>query len=192
MHSFLNPGGRTQHVFDQTSELKGSPNEMAYFLLIFVYIVGFSVVTVIIMCCACGNYDETETTQCDPPWVPGITRRDACAMPFYPIFFLLPAILWPLVLALGILFVIVAGLCVALSSATSCCGIPLPRGKEEAQGDGGAPRDLEMGAVGPSEDGGSHGGGGDDESELPPSYASLAPHEDGGGETGGLLGQGAK
>lgn len=92
-----------------------------------------------------------------------------------------------------------------LGSATSCCGIPIPRSKKQADGgaaDGEAPQDLEMGAV---EDEGAAPDGGDDdfdrasvrsaasaESERPPSYASLAPHEDGGGETDGLLGKGTR
>lgn len=92
-----------------------------------------------------------------------------------------------------------------LGSATSCCGIPIPRSKKQAEGGGGdgeTPRDLEMGAIADGEDRGAAPDGGDNdsdrasvrsaasaESERPPSYASLVPHDDGGGETDGLLGQ---
>lgn len=159
---------------------------MLRFLLILIYIVGFLITAVIITQNA--HDSETKTTKWDQPWVPGITRRDVCAMPFFPIFFLLPAILWPLILASGILVMIAAGLCMVFSSATSCCGIPLPRGDEQGEGDSEGNRDLEMGPI-RSAEGGDATGGGDDESEHPPSYASLGPRQDGDGETDGLLGQ---
>lgn len=175
---------RTQRTLDK----------MSYFWPIAVYVVGFFLATLSIM--GAGLDSETNQRTWDRPWVPDITRRDICAMPFYPIFFLLPAIIWPLVLAVLILFLICAGLWLfvglVLSSATSCCGIPLPHNdKGQADGDGEPPQDLEMGAVGSAEDGDATGGG-DDELEHPPSYASLVPREDGDGETDGLLSQGAK
>lgn len=178
----------------------------SHILLVIVYIIGFVFATSVIMQHA--HDPETKTYKWDQPWVPGITRRDACAMPFFPIFFLLPAILWPLVLAFGILVLAIAGLWMTLGSATSCCGIPIPRSKKQAEGDGGdaeTPRDLEMGAVADGEDRRAAPDSGDDnsdrasvrsaasaESERPPSYASLAPYENGGGETDGLLDQSTK
>lgn len=193
--------------FDQISS-SSSPDKMATHSnlpsipLIIVYIVGFVITAFIIFGHA--HDRETKTMKCDQPWVPGITRRDACAMPFFPVFFLLPAILWPLVLAGWILVLIASGLWMTLGSATSCCGIPLPHSRKQAEGDGGdggAPRDLEMGAV---ESEGATGGVDDDSdlasghsaastnSEGPPSYASLEAREDGDGETDGLLGQSTK
>ncbi|KAG8166996.1 hypothetical protein KVR01_002685 [Diaporthe batatas] len=166
---------------------------MLRFLLILVYILGF--LTAAVMTIRHAHDSDTGSTNWDQPWVPGIARRDACAMPFFPVFFLLPAILWPLILAGGILLAAGAGLCMMLSSATSCCGIPLPRGdKKQAGGDGELPGDLEMGAGSGSAEGGDGRAaeGSDKESEHPPSYASLGPREDGDGEADGLLGQGAK
>lgn len=174
-------------------------------LLIVPYIFGFIITAFITIGHA--HDSETKITKWDQPWVPSITRRDACAMPFFPFFFFLPAILWPLVLAGWILVLIATGLWMTLGSASSCCGIPLPK-RKQADGDGGggeAARDLEMGAV---DDSGEHGdapGGGDGDSdgasvrsatsaksERPPSYASLEPREDADGETDGLLGQSTK
>lgn len=175
--------------------------------LVIVYIVGFVLAAWIILA---SIYDkETKTYKWDKPWVPAITRRDAAAMPFFPMFLLLPAILWPLLVAGFILTGIVLGLGVTLGSATSCCGIPLS-GKKEAEAGGGndsdTTRDLELGAVADVENGGVPGDGGEEEvgsdqasvrsaasaeSERPPPYASVAPEEDGEGETDGLLRKGA-
>lgn len=172
-----------------------------------VYVVGFLIATYLILL---GAYDsETKASKWDKPWVPAVTRRDACAMPFFPVFYLLPAILWPLVVAFSILVLIASGLWMTLGSATSCCGIPLPRKKqaEGASGGGEEARDLEMGAVADGEDGGAPRGSGEEvgsedrdsvrsaasaESENPPPYASVAPDEDGDRETDGLLGKSAK
>lgn len=166
--------------------------------VVIVYVIGFVIAAWIILCQV---FPNGKTTNWDQPWVPAITRRDAAAMPFFPVFLLLPAILWPLVVAFSVLVLIVSGLWLTLGSATSCCGIPLPRKKEaEAGADGETAPDLEMGAVADGEDGGTAVGGeevGSDraselssasaESERPPPYASVAPDEDGEGETDGLL-----
>lgn len=176
--------------------------------LVVVYLVGFLIATYLILL---GAYDsEMKASKWDKPWVPAVTRRDACAMPFFPVFYLLPAILWPLVVAFSILVLIASGLWMTLGSATSCCGIPLPR-KKQAEGasvGGEEARDLEMGAVadGDGEDAGAPDGGGEvgsedrdsvrsaasAESENPPPYTSVAPDEDGDRETDGLLGKRAK
>ncbi|KAG6366114.1 hypothetical protein INS49_000290 [Diaporthe citri] len=174
--------------------------------LVIVYVVGFLIAAFLILL---GAYDsETKASKWDKPWVPAVTRRDACAMPFFPVFYLLPAILWPLVVAFAVLVLIVSGLWMTLGSATSCCGIPLP-GKKEDEGAGGGggeeARDLEMGAVADGEDGDAPGGGEEADSdrdsvrsavsagsERPPPYTSVAPEEDGDRETDGLLGKGAK
>lgn len=175
-------------------------------VLIVAYVIGFLIATLIIFNHA--QDPETKQTKWDQPWVPAVARRDACAMLFFPVFFLLPAILWPLVVAGWILVLIVSGLWLTLGSATSCCGIPLPR-KEQAEGGGGedaTPRDLEMGDVAGGEDGDASGGDGQAgsdqasvssaaasaESERPPPYASLEPDEGGERETDGLLGKGAE
>lgn len=175
--------------------------------LVVVYLVGFLIATFLILL---GAYDsETKASKWDKPWIPAVTRRDACAMPFFPVFYLLPAILWPLIVAFSILVLIASGLWMTLGSATSCCGIPLPRKKQDegASGGGGeGARDLEMGAVVNGEDVGAPEGGeevdpGDRasvgsvasaESEDPPPYASVAPDEDGERETDGLLSKSAK
>lgn len=171
--------------------------------LVIIYIIGFIIAARIIF----GQVypGDGKTANWDLPWVPAVTRRDAAAMPFFPVFLLLPAILWPLVVAGFVLVLAVSGLCVTLGSATSCCGIPLPRKKEaESGGSSETAPDLEMGAVAVGEDGGAPGGGGEDvgsdrtselssasaESERPPPYASVAPDEDGEGETDGLLAKG--
>lgn len=171
--------------------------------LVIIYIIGFIIAARIIF----GQVypGDGKTANWDLPWVPAVTRRDAAAMPFFPVFLLLPAILWPLVVAGFVLVLVVSGLCVTLGSATSCCGIPLPRKKEaESGGDSSetAP-DLEMGTVAGGEDGGAPGGGEEvvsdraselssasAESERPPPYASVAPDDDGEGETDGLLAKG--
>lgn len=153
----------------------------------------------------------------DKPWVPALARGDACLT---PVFFLLPAIFWPLVFpalilgALGfILYSAAFGLWSLISpaTATSCCGIPLPRRGGRAKTAAAAassPPDLEIAAfVVCGEDGGGEleaGGGKDDsdevggrcagsgESERPPSYTSLPPEEDDSGEADGLLAKGAE
>lgn len=167
--------------------------------VVIVYIIGFVIAAWIILCQALRG--DGKTAKWDQPWVPAVTRRDAAAMPFFPVFLLLPAILWPLVVAFSVLVLIVSGLWLTLGSATSCCGIPLPRKKgAEAGADGEAAPDLEMGAVADGEDGGTAVGGegvssdraselssASAESERPPPYASVAPDEDGEGETDGLL-----
>lgn len=166
--------------------------------VVIVYIIGFVIAAWIILCMV---FPGGKTTKWDQPWVPAVTRRDAAAMPFFPVFLLLPAILWPLVVAFSVLVLIVSGLWLTLGSATSCCGIPLPNKKEaEAGGDSEPARDLELGVVAGGEDGGAPGGGeeaGSDraselssasaESERPPPYDSVAPDEDGERETDGLL-----
>lgn len=174
--------------------------------LVVVYLVGFLIATFLILL---GAYDsETQASKWDKPWVPAVTRRDACAMPFFPVFYLLPAILWPLIVAFSVLVLIASGLWMTLGSATSCCGIPLPRKKQAEGSSGGSEeaRDLEMGAVADGEDGGPPGDGeaaGDEdrnsvrsaasaESEDPPPYVSVAHDEAGGRETDGLLGKSAK
>lgn len=170
--------------------------------LVIVYIIGFIIAARIIF----GQVypGDGKTANWDLPWVPAVTRRDAAAMPFFPVFLLLPAILWPLVVAGFVLVLVVSGLCVTLGSATSCCGIPLPRKKEaESGGSSDTAPDLEMGAVAGGEEGGAPGGGEEvvsdraselssasAESERPPPYASVAPDEDGEGETDGLLAKG--
>lgn len=174
--------------------------------LVIVYIVGFVLAAWIILL---NIYDkEKKTYKWDKPWVPAITRRDAAAMPFFPVFLLLPAILWPLLVAGCILVLILSGLWLTLGSATSCCGIPLS-GKKEAKASGDSDsdttRDLELGDVADGEGGDAPGGGGEEEvgpdratvrsaasieSERPPPYASVAPDEDGEGETDGLLRKG--
>lgn len=180
--------------------------------LVIVYVVGFLIATYLILVGAHESDSETKasSSKWDKPWVPAVTRRDACAMPFFPVFYLLPAILWPLVVAFAVLVLAVSGLRMTLGSATSCCGIPLPR-KEREEGAGGGgeeARDLEMGAVGDGEDGSAPGGDGGEEvgsedrasvgsaasaeSEHPPPYTSVAPDEDGDRETDGLLGKSAK
>ncbi|KAL1876442.1 hypothetical protein Daus18300_002686 [Diaporthe australafricana] len=152
----------------------------------------------------------------DKPWVPALARGDACLT---PVFFLLPALFWPLVfpaLALGalgfILYSAAYGLWSLISpaTATSCCGIPLPRrdgkAKAAAAAASSSSPDLEMGAVvACGEDGGGEAGGGEDgsdevggrcagsgESERPPSYTSLPLDEDESGEADGLLAKGAQ
>lgn len=174
-------------------------------VLIIAYVIGFLIATLVIF--SNTQDPETKKTKWDQRWVPAVTRRDACAMPFFPVFFLLPALLWPLVVAGWILILVVSGLWLTLGSATSCCGIPLPR-KKQAEGGGGedgTPRDLEMGDVAGGEDGdapGVDGEAGPDqtsvssaasaESEHPPPYASLASDEVGERETDGLLVKGAE
>lgn len=181
--------------------------------LLVVYIVGFVIATLILF--ARAHEPETKSTRWSQPWVPAVTRRDACAMPLFPVFFLLPAILWPLVLAWCVLVLVGTGLWLTLGTATTCCGIPIPRRlktEDDGDGDGGEEqRDLEMGEVEGGEAGDSPVGGGGgvgDEvnsdqasvcsassssgSERPPSYSSLAPDEDGDGETDGLLDKNAK
>lgn len=176
--------------------------------LVIVYVVGFLIATYLILLGVYDSETKTKTSKWDKPWVPAVTRRDACAMPFFPVFYLLPAILWPLVVAFAVLVLIVSGLWVTLGSATSCCGIPLPGNKqaESDSGDDDEARDLEMGAVADGEDGGTPGGGeqvgsedrastgssGSAETEDPPPYASVASEEDGDRETDGLLGKSAK
>lgn len=176
--------------------------------LVIVYVVGFLIATYLILLGVYDSETKTKTSKWDKPWVPAVTRRDACAMPFFPVFYLLPAILWPLVVAFAVLVLIVSGLWVTLGSATSCCGIPLSRNKQDDDGDGGGEeaRDLEMGVVADGEDGSAPGSGeevgsGDGpsvgsvasiETEEPPPYASVAPEEDGDRETDGLLGKNAK
>lgn len=182
-----------------------APSSFLTTTLVIVYIFGFIVSAWIILS---NIYDkEKKTYKWDKPWVPAITRRDGAAMPFYPIFLLLPAILWPLVVAGFILVLIVSGLFIvlgsALGSATSCCGISLLSRVEQGEAGGDeTTRDLELGVVAGGEAGGVPAGGGEEEagsdrasvrsavsaeSELPPPYASVAPEEDGDGETDGLL-----
>ncbi|KAI7782476.1 hypothetical protein LA080_013475 [Diaporthe eres] len=174
--------------------------------LVVVYLVGFLIATFLILL---GAYDtETQASKWDKPWVPAVTRRDACAMPFFPVLYLLPAILWPLIVAFSVLVLIASGLWMTLGAATSCCGIPLPRrSQDEGSSSGGAEeaRDLEMGAVADREVGGATDGGEEvgsedrasvgsvasAESEDPPPYASVAPDEAGHRETDGLLGKSA-
>lgn len=148
----------------------------------------------------------------EKPWIPALVRGDACLA---PLFFVLPALFWPLVFpAILLCFIWLFLRAVAyvawglVGPATTCCGIPFPwrrpgvhRDVEAA--DPSAP-DLEMGPVDASADdgaGGEHGGGKDDsasdcvrsagsgESGRPPSYTSLPPNEDedGSGEADGLL-----
>jgi hypothetical protein len=147
----------------------------------------------------------------DRPWIPARARRDACLA---PIFFILPALFWPVTpwVILGWKLV---------KSSTTCCGIPLPRRWiEPVQRDGimaaaaasaeSSSYDLEMGPVVTGTQGGAAtgepgGGRGNDDptvagvcsadsggSEQPPSYNSLAPSEDDddSGETDGLLSKG--
>lgn len=149
-------------------------------------------------------YDsKTKTATWDQPWVPAATRRDAAAMLFFPVFLLLPAILWPLVMACWILMLMVSGLSLTLGTADSCFGIPLPHKKQaEADGEDSAmTRDLELGAVagdrsipeGGEEvdtDRASVGSAASAKSERPPSYTSAAPDEENEGETDGLLDKG--
>lgn len=169
--------------------------------VVIVYIIGFVIAAWIILRQVFPG--DGKTANWVLPWVPAVTRRDAAAMPFFPVFLLLPAILWPLIVAAFVLALILSGLWVTLSSATSCCGIPLPNMKEGEAGEGETAPDLEMGAVAGGEEGGAPGGGegiGSDgaselssasaESERPPPYASVAPDEDGEGETDGLLAKG--
>ncbi|KAK7721286.1 hypothetical protein SLS64_001582 [Diaporthe eres] len=174
--------------------------------LVVVYLVGFLIATFLILL---GAYDaETKASKWDKPWVPAVTRRDACAMPFFPVFYLLPAILWPLIVAFSILVLIASGLWMTLGSATSCCGIPLPRRNQHSGTSGSSEeaRDLEMGAVADGEDVGAPDAGEEvgsedrasvgsvasAESEDPPPYAYVAPDEAGDRETDGLLGKSAK
>ncbi|KAG6355374.1 hypothetical protein INS49_003336 [Diaporthe citri] len=146
-------------------------------------------------------------------WVPAWARRDACLT---PLFFALPAFSWPLLPAVAVLTVIgfflralAGGLWNIVGSSTSCCGIPLPRrrsGGAAAAADAGASSDpdLEMGPVdacgehpvgGVQLDGGADDSdalagvrrAGSEESERPPSYTSVPPDEDDGGEADGLL-----
>lgn len=173
--------------------------------LVVVYVVGFLIATYLILIGAHDPETKASSSKWDKPWVPAVTRRDACAMPFFPVFYLLPAILWPLVVAFAVLVLAVSGLRMTLGSATSCCGIPLPR-KEREEGAGGGgeeARDLEMGAVADGEDGdageevgtedrASVGSAASTESEHPPPYTSVAPDEDGDTEMDGLLGKSAK
>ena len=139
----------------------------------------------------------------EKPWIPARARGDACLT---PLFFVLPALLWPLTPGAFLVSHLVR-------SATTCCGFPLPRrlvGRDWnfAAAAPSAP-DLEMGPVVASaaEDGaGSGPGGGKDdstpavvrsagsgESQHPPSYISLPPNEDedDSGETDGLLAKSA-
>lgn len=149
----------------------------------------------------------------EKPWIPAWARGDACLR---PIFFVLPALLWPLVFPYIILTVIYFFLkCVVymvwnlVSPATTCCGIPLPRrwsgGTDHNAATASPPSsDLEMGPmVACAEDG--EGGeavsgvdnldlanvrsAGSGESERPPSYTSQPPDEgeDDKRETDGLL-----
>lgn len=147
------------------------------------------------------------------PWIPTWARDDACLR---PIFFVLPALLWPLVFPAIILAVIYFFLkCLGymvwnlVSPATTCCGIPLPRrwtgGTDDNAATASSPDpDLEMGPVAAcAEDGeGREPGSGVDnsvaadvrsagssESERPPSYTSQLPDEDEDNkrETDGLL-----
>lgn len=180
-----------------------APSSFLTTTLVIVYVFGFIVVAWITLSNVWDK--EKKTYNWDKPWVPAITRRDGAAMPFYPMFLLLPAILWPLVVAGFILVLILSGLFLvlgsALGSATSCCGISLLSQTEQAEA-GEPTRDLELGAVAAGGEGGVPGGGGEEEagsdrasvrsavsaeSELPPPYASVAPDEDGEGETDGLL-----
>lgn len=169
--------------------------------VVVVYIIGFVIAAWIILCQVFPG--DGKTANWDLPWVPAVTRRDAAAMPFFPVFLLLPAILWPLVVAFFVLVLIVSGLWLTLGSATSCCGIPLPNKKQAEASETEAVPDLEMGAVAGGEGGDAPGGGGESgsnraselssastESERPPPYASVAPDEDGEGETDGLLAKG--
>lgn len=130
---------------------------------------------------------QSQESERFPRWVPAVTRRDACAMPFLPIFYLLPAIFWPLTIAYY-----------CLHSAKTICGIPLrPLGSvksicgkflrrkkhtETGSGDSETTPDLELGIVagggGGVPDGGGEGGSGRAKvrsadspgSDIPPPY----------------------
>lgn len=150
----------------------------------------------------------------EKPWIPTWARGDACLR---PIFFVLPALLWPLVFPYMILTVLYYFLkcvvhivwnIVSPAASTTCCGIPLPRrwsrGTDQNATTPSPPSpDLEMGPVvayaGDGE-GGESGSGVDSdpadvrssasgESERPPSYTSQPPNEDedDSRETDGLL-----
>lgn len=169
------------------------------------YAVGF-----LICCCILAGSGNTTSLR-DKPWIPARFRGDACLR---PLFLVLPAFFWPLVLALYLMFLFLKGLFYLvwhlIGSATTCCGIPLPEWWTRIVGDGPAAAsseaDLEMGSVVPStEDEGDDepDGGKDDtypvgvrstgygESERPPSYTSLRLHrdedDDDSGEADGLL-----
>lgn len=94
-------------------------------------------------------------------WVPAWARRDACLT---PLFFVLPALFWPLLPPVMALFIggfflraltdgLWNGLWNIVGSSTSCCGIPLPQRRSESieAGAAGAAAssdpDLEMGPV---------------------------------------------
>jgi hypothetical protein len=134
----------------------------------------------------------------EKPWIPARARGDACLT---PLFFVLPALLWPLTPGAFLVWNLV-------KSATTCCGFPLPRRLVDrdwnfAAAASSAP-DLEMGpVVARAEDGTGSGpdgrkddstlagvrSAGSGESQHPPSYTSLPPNEDedDSGEADGLL-----
>lgn len=94
----------------------------------------------------------------EAPWVPTWARRDACLT---PLFFVLPALFWPLLPPAAALSVIgfflralMGGLWSIVGSSTSCCGIPLPQRRSGSDGAAAAADaaaapepDLEMGPV---------------------------------------------
>lgn len=191
-----------------------SPHKVAFIVLSVFYCLGFLISTCIVF----GNAynSQTKTYNWDQRWVPSLVRRDACLMLFFPIVFLLPAFLWPLVVASWILYQlykVALRLAYVVSdaarSATSCCGVPLPRRDRPGPDGATAPVDLEMGVAVCSEgegalsddgseivsDGASVRSAGSCKSDRPPSYTSVQPDEDGehsGGEAEGLLAKGAE
>lgn len=148
----------------------------------------------------------------EKPWIPALVRGDACLA---PLFFVLPALFWPLIFPAILLsfiwFFLRAVAWVAwglVGPATTCCGIPLPwrrpGGERDVEAADSSVPDLEMGPVDASAEdgaGGEHGRAKDDsapdgvrsagsgESGRPPSYTSLPPNEDeyDSGEADGLL-----
>lgn len=123
--------------------------------LLVLYGLVFLIAAVILLVVSTTSDDESKWNM---PWVPAVTRRDACAMPFCPIFYFLPAIFWPLTIAYFCLR--------PLGSAKTICGIPLRRKKhtETGSGDSETTPDLELGIVagggGGVPDGGEVGGSG--------------------------------
>lgn len=72
------------------------------------------------------------------PWIPTIFRRDGCLMPLYPLAWIWPALLWPLLLLGYLLWVVAQTLRKGLlkMGAQTCCGIALEKNQQQ---------DIEMG-----------------------------------------------
>ncbi|POS73231.1 hypothetical protein DHEL01_v208376 [Diaporthe helianthi] len=154
----------------------------------------------IAVCCHFLNTDvHIGKSARDKPWIPRLVRGDACLA---PLFFVWPALFWPLVFPMiPLTFVyfflkaVINLLWHLVGPATTCCGIPLPRSWSRVYDrvtarPASARIDLEMGSVVARAEGdggdGPNGGmddsdtvgacvraAGSGESQRPPSYTSI-------------------